>query len=145
MVDQFNFSLVPSVSNQDQTLLDMLKKQQLLKQQGLAMSTDPLAAYDTNSINLGLTGLDPNTTVGANQGMLSQGMDWMKQNPQLVMAGVQGLGSLLGAWQGMQGVKLAEDALDFQINAYNQQYQDQKRLTEMEIADREARRKAAAR
>ena len=80
----------------------------------------------------------------ANNAPLMQ-QSWLSQNLSGLSNIGQGIGGLAQSWQGMQNLNLAKDQFDFQKSAWGQQYADQKAAYDREIADREARRAAAAR
>ena len=56
------------------------------------------------------------------------------------MQGMQALGGLASAWNGMQQLDLAKDQFAFQKRAYEQNYNNQKTLTNAYLRDRQARR-----
>lgn len=56
------------------------------------------------------------------------------------VAGLQTLGSLMGAWNGYQQNKLAKQQLAFQKDAFNRQYAAQRNLTNSQLEDRQRNR-----
>lgn len=54
-----------------------------------------------------------------------------------------GLGQLVNGFMAMKNYGLAKDQLRFQKDAYTKNYENQRKLTNMELADREERRRAA--
>lgn len=56
------------------------------------------------------------------------------------VAGLQTLGSVMGAWNGYQQNKLAKQQLAFQKDAFNKQYSAQRNLTNSQLEDRQRNR-----
>jgi hypothetical protein len=56
------------------------------------------------------------------------------------MQGLQALGGVMGAWNGMQQLNLAKDQFAFSKQAYKKNYENQKKLTNSYLRDRQARR-----
>lgn len=82
-------------------------------------------------------------------GLNSNGLSTTSGNPGLSnftkgIAGLQTLGSLMGAWNGYQQTKVAKQQLAFQKDAFNKQYGAQRNLTNSQLEDRQRRRVSEA-
>lgn len=93
---------------------------------------------DFGNLKYALTGetVDPNTLKALNN---KSGIGDLS-NFSKGVAGLQTLGSVMGAWNGYQQNKLAKQQLAFQKDSFNKQYAAQRNLTNSQLEDRQRNR-----
>ncbi len=124
------------------------------------VTTNP-ALIDTVGLNLDSININPTTSMldwgneysvpnlmtmsgsGTSNDLLN--LDFGKSNGGMSnfskgVAGLQTLGSVMGAWNGYQQNKLAKQQLAFQKDAFNKQYSAQRNLTNSQLEDRQRNR-----
>jgi hypothetical protein len=90
------------------------------------------------NLNYALTGetIDPNVLKAFNNKTVLGDMSNFSKG----VAGLQTLGSVMGAWNGYQQNKLAKQQLAFQKDAFNKEYSAKRNLTNSQLEDRQRNR-----
>ena len=93
---------------------------------------------DFGNLNYELTGetIDPDVLKAFNNKKVLGDMSNFSKG----VAGLQTLGSVMGAWNGYQQNKIAKKQLAFQKDSFNKQYAAQRNLTNSQLEDRQRNR-----
>ena len=81
--------------------------------------------------------------VAQSNGWLGQANQFLGQNAPLINMGLTGLTGISSAFNNFNQNKLAKDALNFQKQQYNTNLANTRKLTNMELSDRQERRVSA--
>lgn len=129
--NSFNFSM-PSLQTDGTGLVN------------LTPTADTGSGINIGSLGLGSTGT-PTTggffdRIGSGFNSMSKSMGMSPMS--LGLAGIQGIGSLVGGYNGYKQYKLAKDQFNFQKSAWNSQYAAQRGLVNSQLEDRQKQRVA---
>lgn len=134
--------------------LNSITQGSFAQQQDMGFNPNTLNNYGAGSLGtsnqIGLNGFDMNTFLpelgnigNPGGGGFDWGGAWNKLDFGKIGSGLQGISGLMGAWNGMKQLDLAEDQFAFQKNAYNKNYDNQVKTVNTELADRQKRRLSA--